>query len=218
MLTPRNATTTRFTRGDARRLLIAAGILIIALTVILAIDLVPQRPLEVQAGQLATRDIVATRPLEYESAIQTQAAKDAAGAAVPFQYTYTTENAIAIAQAQQVAFEQRVLRIDTTFSADLAPDTRATLLEKAISEPELSDDARKTLKGLDPVTLGRGSERGGPGARRTGEDRAARHRRGRRSGASVGRDGRRTRRAGADARGRTDRAACHPEFDVQRGA
>jgi putative nucleotidyltransferase with HDIG domain len=150
MLTPRQATTSHFTRSDARRLLVAAGILIVALTAILAIDLVPQRPLEVQAGQLATRDIVATRPVEYESAIQTQAAKDAAGAAVPFQYTYTTENAIAIAAAQQVAFEHRILRIDTTFSADLPPDARATLLEKAVSDPELSDGARNTLKSLDP--------------------------------------------------------------------
>src|SRR3954464_5847451 len=99
MLTPRQATTSHFTRSDARRLLVAAGILIVALTAILAIDLVPQRTLEVQAGQLATRDIVATRNVEYDSVIQTQAAKDAAGAAVPFQYTFPSDNTIVIGLA-----------------------------------------------------------------------------------------------------------------------
>ncbi len=148
MLTRRQATTTHFKRGDLRRLVVAAGILIIALTAILMADLLPQRPLEVEAGQLATRDIVATKPLDYESALQTEAARQAASAAVPFQYTYTSENAILVAQAQQVAFEDRVLRIDTTFSADLLPATRATLLEGAVSD--LSDGARETLKGLDP--------------------------------------------------------------------
>jgi putative nucleotidyltransferase with HDIG domain len=147
MLTPRQVITTRFTRSDARRLIVAAGILIVALTAILAIDLLPQRPLEVEAGQLATRDIVATRAIEYESAIETEAARNAARAAVPFQYTYTSENAIAIAAAQQVAFEKRVLPIDTAFSADLAP-VRATLLETAVGD--LSGGARATLERLDP--------------------------------------------------------------------
>src|SRR3954449_8550668 len=114
MLTIRPATTTHFTRGDLRRLVVAGGILIIALTAILVVNLLPQRPLDVVAGQLATRDIVATKPLDFESALQTEAARHAASAAVPFQYTYTSQNAIDVAEAQQVAFETRVLRIDTT--------------------------------------------------------------------------------------------------------
>jgi putative nucleotidyltransferase with HDIG domain len=148
MLTPTQATTTRFTRLDARRLVVAAGILIVALTAILGADILGQRPLDVQVGQLATHDIVATRTVEFESASQTEAARAAASAAVPFQYTYTSENAILIAAAQQVAFEDRVLRIDTTFSADFSPGIRSSLLETAV--PDLSDGARKTLAGLDP--------------------------------------------------------------------
>jgi membrane-associated HD superfamily phosphohydrolase len=148
MLTPTQATSTGFTRGDARRLVVAAGILIVALTAILAIDLLPERPLEVKVGQLATRDIVATKSTDYESAIETKAAREAASAAVPFQYTFTSENAIATAEEQQVAFENRVQRIDAVFITDLSAATRAALLETAVTD--LSDGARTTLKGLAP--------------------------------------------------------------------
>src|SRR6188508_817062 len=146
MLTPTQVTANRFTRGDARRVIVAGGILIVALTAILAIDLLPQRPLEVEAGQLATRDIVATRQIDYESVIETDAARRAASDAVPFQYTYTSENAIDIAEAQQLAFEDRVRRIDAAFNVDLGPATRAAVLETAV--PDLSDAARTTLQGL----------------------------------------------------------------------
>ena len=130
----------------------AAGILIVALTAILAIDLVPQRPLEVQAGQLAdsrhrgrrgrSNTRVPSRP---------QAASDAAGAAVPFQYTYTTENAIAIAQAQQVALRApRPPASTPTFSADLPADDPGHSPRERRLRPELCRRRPNTLKGLDP--------------------------------------------------------------------
>ena len=149
MLTTRNAVSTRFTRSDLSRLVVAAGILVLALTAILGSDILPTQPLDVKAGQLADRDIVATRAIDYDSTLQTEAAKAAASAAVEFQYTYTSENAILIAEAQQVAFEDRVLRVDTSFSADLTPAARATLLQTAV--PGLSELVRKTLTGLDPA-------------------------------------------------------------------
>jgi len=147
MLTQRSETQTRFTRHDLPRLGIAAGVLILALTAILGIDILPKPPLDATAGQLATRDIVAPRALDLESKIQTVAARAAASAAVPFQYDFTTGNAIAIAAAQQLAFEQRISGIDTTFSAELSREGRQSLLQTAL--PDLSKEARATLGGLD---------------------------------------------------------------------
>ncbi len=149
MLTQRIDTGTRFTRRDVPRLAVAAGILILALAAILGADILPETPLDVAQGQLATRDIVAPRAIDFESKVQTDAARAAASAAVPFQYNFTTENAIAIAAAQQLKFEERVARIDTTFSADLSVDARKTLLDADL--PDLSTSARATLVGLDPA-------------------------------------------------------------------
>jgi len=147
MLTQRIDSPTRFTRRDMPRLAMAAGVLILALTAILGADILPEQPLDVTEGQLATRDIVAPRAVEFESKVQTDAARAAASAAVPFQYSFTTENAIAIAAAQQISFEDRVSRVDTTFAADLSPEARQSLLQTAV--PNLTAQARDTLAGLD---------------------------------------------------------------------
>jgi putative nucleotidyltransferase with HDIG domain len=147
MLTQRNDSPTRFTRRDLPRLAIAAGILVLALAAILGADILPEPPLDVTEGQLASRDIVAPRAIQFDSTVQTDAARKAASAAVPFQYDFTSENAIAIAAAQQVAFEKRVVRVDTTFAADLTPESRKSLLQTAVAD--LTDAARATLAGLD---------------------------------------------------------------------
>ena len=147
MLTQRNDNPTRFTRRDVPRLAIAAGVFVLALAAILGADILPQQPLDARVGQLATRDIIAPRAIDFVSQVQTDAAKAAASAAAPFQYTFTSENAIAIAAAQQLAFEKRVVRIDTTFSADLTVPSRKSLLQTAV--PDLSDAARATLVELD---------------------------------------------------------------------
>jgi putative nucleotidyltransferase with HDIG domain len=136
-----------FTRSDASRLAIAAAILVAGLAAILGADILPQQPLQVAVGDLAPRDILAPRAIDFESQVQTTDAQVAARAAVEPQYDYTTENAIAIAAEQQLGFEHRVLQIDTTFSAKLSAATQSTLLESAI--PDLSSIARKTLVGLD---------------------------------------------------------------------
>jgi hypothetical protein len=146
-LTSRAPALAGFTRGDASRLVIGSLILILALTAILGSDILPDEPLAVNAGELAPRDIVAPRAIDFVSVVQTAEARAAARAAVEPQYDFTSENAIAIAEEQQVAFERRVQRIDTTFAADLGTEERAALLETAV--PGLSDVSREALVGLD---------------------------------------------------------------------
>lgn len=147
MLTSRAPALIRFTRGDASRLAIASLVLIAALTAILGVDILPDQPLEVNAGELAPQDIVAPRAIDFVSVVLTSETRAAARAAVEPQYDFTTENAIAIAGEQQVAFENRVRRIDTTIAADLTDEERASLLEIAL--PGLSDTARTTLVALN---------------------------------------------------------------------
>jgi putative nucleotidyltransferase with HDIG domain len=147
MLTTRAPALVRFTRGDASRLIIATLVLTAALTTILGFDILPDEPLQVSAGELAPRDIAAPRAIDFVSVVRTTEARAAARAAVEPQYDYTSENAIAIAEEQQLAFERRVARIDTTFAADLTADGRSSLLETAVSN--LSDVARDTLITLD---------------------------------------------------------------------
>jgi hypothetical protein len=147
MLTRSFAARAGFSRGDATRLAIAASILIAGLAAVLGADVLPQQPLHVAVGDLAQRDILAPRAIDFESDVQTADAQATARQAVEPQYDYTTENAIAIAAEQQLAFERRVLQIDTVFSAKLSDASRTTLLEAAI--PDLSSGAQKSLVGLD---------------------------------------------------------------------
>lgn len=147
MLTSRAPAIARFTRGDASRLAIATLILVGALTVILAADLLPDAPLQVSAGELAPRDITAPRAAEFVSVVQTSAARAAARSAVEPQYDFTSENAIAVAEEQQRAFETRVAGVDTTFAVELTPEERGLLLETAVAD--LSRAARETLLSLD---------------------------------------------------------------------
>ncbi len=148
MLTQRAAAIARFTRRDATRLGIASGILILAMTAILAADLLPQETLQVQAGDLAPRDVVAPRAVEFESEVQTAAVRAAARAAVEPQYDYSSDKAIAIATEQQEAFERRVVRIDAAMATGLPPTSRLLLLESAI--PDLTEASQATLEGLLP--------------------------------------------------------------------
>src|SRR6478672_12934589 len=147
MLTRRTVGSARFSRQDIPRLAIAAGILILALTAILGADILPEAPLDATVGQLATRDIVAPRAVDFVSTSQTEAARQAAMNAVPPQYTFTSENAIRIAADQQVAFKTRVSPIDTTFSANLSDEGRASLLTNAV--PDLTPTAHDTLVKLN---------------------------------------------------------------------
>jgi cyclic-di-AMP phosphodiesterase PgpH len=142
MLTQRAPVLARFTRGDATRLGIAATSLIVAMTAILAFD-IPADPVRYERGEVIREDVVAPRAVSFDSQTLTEEARSAARAAVPPQYDFTADNAIAIANEQAAAFSERVRRIDTAFSTDLTPEERTALLETAIAD--LSDTARATL-------------------------------------------------------------------------
>ena len=132
MLTQRLDAFARFTRRDAVRLVLAAGVLVAVLTAILGADILPQESLLLAPGDLAPRDIKAPKAVEFESPFRTQAERVAVAAAVEPQTTSRPRTPGAIAMAQQLAFERRVSRVDTTFAADLPDDQRKSLLETAV--------------------------------------------------------------------------------------
>jgi putative nucleotidyltransferase with HDIG domain len=147
MLTQRAPALARFTRNDATRAVIAAAILVAAMTAILVIDILPQESLQLQTGDLAPRDIVAPRAVTFESDVRTAAARQAARDAVPNQYDFTSDKAIAIAAEQQLEFDTRVDRVDAAFDLELTTEDRQAFLETAV--PSLPDGARATLISLD---------------------------------------------------------------------
>ena len=146
MLTHRAPTLSRFTRNDATRLGIASAILVIVLTAILAVDLLPGEALDVEVGDIAPREIVAPRAVDFESAVLTEAARQAARDDVEPQYDFTSDKAIAIAAEGQRAFESRVSRVDSAFDLAISSESRRSFLETAIVD--LSEPGRETLKDL----------------------------------------------------------------------
>ena len=148
MLTRRADAPGTFTRRDGTRLGVAAAILALSLTAILGIDVALPTGLQLTAGEPAPRDIVAPADRDYVSPIRTEQARQAARDAVPDTYDYTTGNAIAIAAAQQRAFDQRVDAIDAAFSAEVSSEDRAALLDGAMAELGLPEAEAATLHAL----------------------------------------------------------------------
>jgi putative nucleotidyltransferase with HDIG domain len=148
MLTRRSPALVRFTRSDVTRLLVAAAVLILVMTAILGADILPEEAVQYEQGDIVRGDIVAPRALGFDSDVLTEVAREAARDAVPPQYTYSTDKAIAIAAQQARAFDARVSRIDTTLNADLTPEERESILQVAVAG--LSDEVRATLVGLSP--------------------------------------------------------------------
>jgi putative nucleotidyltransferase with HDIG domain len=145
MLVQRPARATPFTRRDLVRLLISSILLIVALTAVLASDIIPTK-LDVTAGQVATADIDAPRATTFTSATLTQAARDTASQAVAPQYDYTPAKGDTVAQAATVELNTEIAPVDAAFSATLTDAARAALLKNAI--PGLSDEAQATLLAL----------------------------------------------------------------------
>jgi cyclic-di-AMP phosphodiesterase PgpH len=134
-------------RRDASRIGIAAVVLVAILTVILGIDVFPQ-PLRIEEGSVATADIVAPRPADYVSKVETQKLQDAARDAVEPQYDYTTTNAIEIAKEQLRLFDQRVQPIDQAFAEGTPQEEKTRLLGAALEG--IPAQVRITLLGLTP--------------------------------------------------------------------
>jgi putative nucleotidyltransferase with HDIG domain len=138
---------TPLSRRDVTRLAVAALVLIAILTAVLGADFFPE-PLKIGVGSVATADIVAPRPLEYESKVQTRKLQEAARAGVDLQYDYTTDRAISIADDQKRLFDQRIRPIDQAFAEGTPEEERATLLGAALEG--IPDDVRVTLLSLTP--------------------------------------------------------------------
>jgi hypothetical protein len=139
---------TAFSRRDVARLAIRAGILVVALSAIFALDLLPQR-LDISVNDVAASDIAAPRQQSYISTVLTDQARDEARKAVQPVYDFSDTKADRIATAQVAAFERLVRPIDAAFDPDVKPENRTTLLESITG---LSDAARATLSGLDAQT------------------------------------------------------------------
>jgi putative nucleotidyltransferase with HDIG domain len=146
MLVQRPARATPFTRRDLVRLLISSILLIVALTAVLASDIIPTK-LDVSVGQVATADVVAPRTTTYTSQTLTQQARDAASQAVAPQYDYTPAKADAVAQAATVQLNTAIAPVDAAFSATFSDPARTALLKNAI--PGLSDQSQATLLAME---------------------------------------------------------------------
>ena len=138
-----------FSRRDLGRLLVASGLLVLAMTAIFAVDIIPNR-IDVGIGQVATADILAPRAITYTSDILTAQTRDAARKAVEPQYDFTPDKASAVARQQALAFARVVAPVDNAFDPSVSVEAdRIVLLETAI--PGLSDEARANLMAL-PLT------------------------------------------------------------------
>ncbi|MGZ8528230.1 MAG: hypothetical protein ACXWWR_05490, partial [Candidatus Limnocylindrales bacterium] len=148
MLAQRTDRQAPFSRRDLGRLLVASGLLVLAMTAIFAVDIIPSR-IEVGIGDVATADILAPRAITYTSDILTAQTRDAARKSVESQYDYTPDKASAGARQQALAFARVVAPVDNAFDPSVAEADRIVLLETAI--PGLSDEARANLMAL-PLT------------------------------------------------------------------
>jgi putative nucleotidyltransferase with HDIG domain len=149
MLTRRADAPGAFTRRDGTRLGVAAAILVLVLTAILGIDAALPQGLGLAAGEPAPRDIVAQADRDFVSEIRTEEVRENARNAVPDQYDYTTSNAIAIAAAQQRAFEARVNATSAAFAADVTPEEHAALLDAALIGLDVPEAEATTLRDMD---------------------------------------------------------------------
>ena len=147
MLPQRAPVLARFTRNDASRAAVAASVLILILTAILAVDLLPSAPVDYRVGELVREDIAAPKAISFTSSTLTDQARTAARAGVPLQFDFTADKAIAIANEQANAFNDRVRRVDTAFATDLKAAERIALLQTAV--PGLSDTTQATLEKID---------------------------------------------------------------------
>jgi putative nucleotidyltransferase with HDIG domain len=148
MLAQRAERQAPFSRRDLGRLLLAAGLPILAMAAIFALDIIPTK-VDVKIGDVATADIVAPRALTYESALLTGQARDQARAAVAPQYDFTPEQASAVAREQALALASVVAPVDAAFEAVIPDKDRMELLKTAL--PSLSDPARATLVSMAPA-------------------------------------------------------------------
>jgi len=145
MLSRRFDRVTRFTRNDAVRLAVATILLVGGLAAILSIGDLPQA-YNVQTGSIAPQQIRAPRAIQFESAVQTAAARAAASAAVEPQYDFSADTASSLARRQLDTLTMELAPVDAAFAVSLTPDERATALDATLTG--ISAAARKTLEAI----------------------------------------------------------------------
>jgi len=133
-------------RREIARLFVAFGGLVLLMTLILGLDLTPG--LALKAGDLAPSDVVAPRALNFTNELLTEQARQAARDNVDPQYDFTSERAIAVAEAQLSAYTRRVAPLDSAFAPQTSAEERAALLDGVL--PGLTEDARSILLTLEP--------------------------------------------------------------------
>ncbi|MGD0861429.1 MAG: HDIG domain-containing metalloprotein [Candidatus Limnocylindrales bacterium] len=135
-----------FGRRDAARLLIAAAVLVGGLAVGVAPDLAPTKNV-LAAGMVASVAVRAPRDAVIENPVETDAAQQAAAAAVPPQYDYTTQGAATIARTQLAVLQLELAPVDNAFNTSKTPAALQAALQTAL--PSLPSDARSILVALD---------------------------------------------------------------------
>ena len=138
----------QFTRRDAGRLLLASVLLAAAMSLILGLD-IPAAQTALEVGRPAPTSVTAPRTEGYVSEVLTERARDAARAAVGFQYDFTIARGASVAAQQLRELESNVAPIDAAFGDGVTEQLRATLLADVLPGGLPSDD-RETLKGLTP--------------------------------------------------------------------
>jgi putative nucleotidyltransferase with HDIG domain len=136
-----------FTRRDAVRLATASLLLVTGLTAVLSINDLPVA-VDLEVGDLARVDVHAPRTALFTSEVETEAAREAARAAVPPQYDYRAETAAALTRRQLGVLAVTLAPVDAAFAAGSSAEELAALLAERL--PHLSSDARATLPALAP--------------------------------------------------------------------
>ena len=136
-----------FTRRDAGRLIAAAVVLVVAMSVILGLDFLPAQT-QLEVDKPVPANVFAPRAGQYESKVLTDAAREAARADVEPQYDFTAAQAEAIAVQQARAFERLVKPIDAAFAEGVTPEDRVILLGTAL--PALTAEQTATLQAITP--------------------------------------------------------------------
>ncbi|HUE96426.1 MAG TPA: hypothetical protein VMN39_07180, partial [Longimicrobiaceae bacterium] len=148
MLTQKAEGLHRFTRRDAGRLGVAAVVLVVLLTAILAVDFL-QPGLRIEEGRPADRDIVASGTISFESEVQTAAERERVRNAVEPQYDYSIDKALDVSVQQVAALQLALFPVDRAFDPEITASERRSRLGQAL--PELSEEARPALLALDPA-------------------------------------------------------------------
>ena len=136
----------RLSRREVLRLAGAAAALVLVMTAILGID-VSQR-FDFKVGDLAPTDIRAPRALTFTNSVLTQEARDAARLAVPSQYDFTSDSAIATSAQQLAKFASDVAPLDSAFAPKTTAADRQALIDAFL--PKLSSETKTVLQTLKP--------------------------------------------------------------------